>query len=107
MDEQAITGAAEEAINDLQLDCKIKDVCRSPNGEQWCVQFSGKYGQFCDDFKDQFEKENSSSLVREKIKSHLLKQVTKIRSTTGKSRRPRTPPSGESLEQNSVLSAPF
>jgi hypothetical protein len=107
MDEQAITRAAEEAVNDLQLDCKIKNVCRSPNGEQWCVQFSGKYGQFCDDFKNQFEKENSPRVVREKIKSHLLKQVTKIRSNTGKSRRGRTNPSDEGEAQNSQISAPL
>jgi hypothetical protein len=107
MDEQAITRAAEEAVNDLQLDCQIKNVRRSPRGDEWCVQFSGKYGQFCDDFKNQFEKENSSSLVREKIKGHLLKQVTKIRSSTGKTRKGRVNPSAEGQAQSSLLSEPF
>jgi hypothetical protein len=107
MDEQAITRAAEEAVNDLQLDCKINKVCRSPRGGQWCVQFSGKYGQFCDDLKNQFGKENSARVVQEKIKSHLLKQVTKIRSNTGKTRRPRTNLSGEGQAQSSAMSAPL
>ncbi|MDT5060784.1 MAG: hypothetical protein QOH63_1243 [Acidobacteriota bacterium] len=107
MDEQAIKRAAEDAVLNLQLDCEIKSVGRSPNGDEWCVQFSGKYGQFCDDFKNQFEKENSPRVVQEKIKSHLLKQVTKIRSSTGKSRRPRTNPSDEGQAQSSQMSAPF
>lgn len=107
MDEQAVKRAAEEAVGDLQLDCEIKNVCRSPNGEEWCIQFSGKYGQFCDGFKNQFEKENSSRVAREKIKSHLLKQVTKIRSNTGKTRRGRTNPSVEGEAQSSMMSAPL
>jgi hypothetical protein len=107
MDEQAITRAAQEAVNDLQLDCKINKVCRSPRGDQWCVQFSGKYGQFCDDLKNQFGKENSARVVQEKIKSYLLEQVTKIRSNTGKTRRPRTNPSGEGQAQSSAMSAPL
>jgi hypothetical protein len=107
MDEQAITHAAQEAVNDLQLDCKINKVCRSPRGDQWCVQFSGKYGQFCDDLKNQFGKENSARVVQEKIKSHLLKQVTKIRSSTGKSRRPRVNPSDEGQAQDTIMSAPL
>lgn len=107
MDEQAITRAAEEAVSALQLDCKVKEVCRSPGGDQWCVQFSGKYGQFCDDLKNQFGEENSSRVVQEKIKSHLLKQVTKIRSSTGKSRRPRTALSDEGKTQSSTIGAPF
>ncbi|HEV7375640.1 MAG TPA: hypothetical protein VGN95_13035 [Pyrinomonadaceae bacterium] len=107
MDEQAITRAAEEAVNDLQLDCKINKVCRSPRGDQWCVQFSGKYGQFCDDLKNQFGKENSARVVQEKIKGHLLKQVTKIRSNTGKTRRPRINPSDEGQMQSTIMSAPL
>jgi hypothetical protein len=107
MDEQAITLAAEEAVNDLQLDCKINKVSRSQRGDQWCVQFSGKYGQFCDDLKNQFGKDNSARVVQEKIKSHLLKQVTKIRSSTGKTRRPRTNPSDEAQPQSTMLSAPL
>jgi hypothetical protein len=107
MDEQAITRAAEEAVNDLQLDCRINKVSRSPRGDQWCVQFSGKYGQFCDDLKNQFGKENSARVVREKIKSHLLKQVTRIRSSTGKTRRPRPSPSDEAQTQSAMLSAPL
>src|SRR5436305_6085994 len=86
MDEKSLTLAAEEAINDLQLDCQVNEVCRSPKRDEWCIQFTGKYGQFCDEFKNQFGKENSSEVAREKIKSYLLKQITKIRSSTGRKR---------------------
>jgi hypothetical protein len=88
MDERAINGAAIAAINDLGLDCEIKDVCKGGEKDEWCIQFSGKYGQLCDVFQNQFGKENSSKVIREKIKSHLIKQVTKIRSNTGRRRKP-------------------
>lgn len=107
MDEQAINNAAAEAVNNLELDCEVKDVCRSSKGSGWCIQFSGKYGQFCDEFQDQFGKENSAQVIREKIKSHLLKQVTKIRSSTGKSRRPRPSPKDEPQAQSTLMSAPL
>lgn len=107
MDEQAIKRAAEEAMSDLQLDCEVKEVCRSSGGDEWCVQFSGKYGQFCDEFKNQFGKENNPRIVQEKIKRHLLKQVTKIRSSTGKSRRPKAKSENESSTQTSLMSAPL
>ena len=90
MEEKSIKRAAQEAVNDLELDCEVKEVCRSPNGDEWCVQFSGSYSQFCDKFQDQFERDNSTSVVREKIKKHLIKQVDKIRRSTGKARRPKT-----------------
>lgn len=89
MDEQTIKRAAEDALSDLQLDSEIKTVCESGNKDEWCVQFAGNYGQFCDKFQDQFAKENSPELIREKIKRYLLKQVSKIRSSSGKSRRAR------------------
>jgi hypothetical protein len=107
MDEQAIIRAAEEAMHDLQIDCQVKEVCRSSDGDQWCIQFSGKYGQFCDEFKNQFGKENSSRIIQEKIKMHLLKQVTKIRSSTGKSRRPKVNIPDERPTQSSIISAPL
>lgn len=105
MDERAINGAAIEAINDLQLDCEIKDVCKSSGGDEWCIQFSGKYGHFCDGFKNQFEKENSSEVVREKIKGYLIKQVNKLRSTTGRRRRPATADTVEKREPASGIFA--
>ncbi|HKC66310.1 MAG TPA: hypothetical protein VKB86_21890 [Pyrinomonadaceae bacterium] len=89
MDERTIKRAAFEAVGDLELDCEIKEVCRSPNGDEWCVQFSGNYSQFCDEFQDQFERDNSAEVVREKIKRHLIKQVDKIRRSKGKARRPK------------------
>jgi hypothetical protein len=87
MDERTINGAAIEAISALELDCEIKEVCKGAGKDEWCVQFSGQYGQLCDDFKNQFGKENSPRVIREKIKSHLLKQVSKLRSSTGRRRR--------------------
>jgi hypothetical protein len=108
MDEKAINGAAIAAINDLQLDCEIKDVCQSSGGDEWCVQFSGKYGQFCDSFKNQFGKESSVEVVREKIKGYLIKQVNKIRTTTGRRRKPAIVDSGEKREtESSIFTAPL
>jgi hypothetical protein len=108
MDERAINGAAIEAINDLQLDCEIKDVCKSGDGDEWCIQFSGKYGRFCDGFKNQFEKESSSEVMREKIKSYLIKQVNKIRRTTGRRRKPTVGDTSEKREpESSIFSAPL
>jgi hypothetical protein len=88
MDERAINGAAIEAIRDLDVDCEIKEVCKGSEADEWCVQFSDKYGQFCDKFQNQFGEENSPEVMREKIKAFLIKQVAKIRSSTGRKRRP-------------------
>jgi hypothetical protein len=108
MDERAINGAAIEAIKDLELDCEIKDVCRSGGGDEWCIQFSDKYGQFCDGFKNQFGKESSPQVIREKIKSHLIKQINKIRSGTGRKRKPAMSATNESRETESgILAAPL
>ncbi|HUQ32473.1 MAG TPA: hypothetical protein VM095_10150 [Pyrinomonadaceae bacterium] len=108
MDERAINGAAIEAIHDLELDCEIKDVCRRSGGEEWCIQFSGKYGQFCDKFKNQFDEESSPQVMREKIKSYLIKQVSKIRSSTGRKRKPAVKDNSESRSsEGGILSAPL
>jgi hypothetical protein len=108
MDERAINGAAIEAIRDLELDCEIKDVCQRSGGEEWCIQFSGKYGQFCDKFKNQFEEESSPQVIREKIKSHLIKQVNKIRSSTGRKRKPAVSEESESRSsEGGILSTPL
>ncbi len=108
MDERAINGAAIAAISDLQLDCEIKDVCQSAGGDEWCIQFSGKYGHFCDGFKNQFGKENSAEIIREKIKGYLIKQVNKIRTTTGRRRKPAVADTREKREPVSgILAAPF
>lgn len=89
MKEETIRSAALDALNDLQLESEIKNIFASGDKGEWCVQFAGNYGQLCDKFQDQFDKENSPELIREKIKRYLLKQVTKIRSTSGKTRRGR------------------
>jgi hypothetical protein len=109
MDERAVNGAAIEAIRDLELDCEIKDVCERSGRDGWCIQFSGKYGQFCDEFKNQFGKENSSQVIREKIKAHLIKQVNKIRSSTGRKRKTTASETNERSqpEESGILSAPL
>ena len=108
MDERAINGAAIEAIRDLELDCEIKGVLSSGGGDEWCIQFSGKYGQFCDEFKNQFGEESSHQVIREKIKGHLIKQVSKIRSSTGRKRKPAVAGPDESRETESgFLAAPL
>ena len=108
MDERAINGAAIEAIKDLELDCEIKEVLKPSGGDEWCIQFSGKYGQFCDEFKNQFDEESSHQLIREKIKSHLIKQISKIRSGTGRKRKSTVTEADESRETESgILAAPL
>lgn len=108
MDERAINGAAIEAIRDLELDCEIKGVLQPSGGETWCIQFSGNYGQFCDEFKNQFGKESSHRLIREKIKQHLIKQISKIRSSTGRKRKPAVVESDESrATESELLAAPL
>ncbi|MBA2733349.1 MAG: hypothetical protein H0U54_10710 [Acidobacteria bacterium] len=108
MDERAINGAAIEAINDLQLDCEIKEVCQSASGDDWCIQFSGKYGRFCDGFQNQFGRESSPEVIREKVKGYLIKQVNKIRITTGRRRKPAVVDTPEKRETESdILAAPL
>jgi hypothetical protein len=108
MDERAINRAAIEAIRDLEIDCEIKEVCRAGSGDEWCIQFSGKYGQFCDEFKNQFGKESSPQVIREKIKSHLIKVVNKIRSGTGRKRKPAVGEQSDSRDaESSILAAPL
>jgi hypothetical protein len=105
--ENSIKRAAQEAVNDLELECEVREICRSPSGDEWCVQFSGNYSQFCDKFQDQFEKDNSSLVAREKIKRHLLKQVEKIRRSTGKTRRPKAKDDAHAEGASGILSAPL
>lgn len=103
MDERAINGAAIEAVHDLEVDCEIKEVCKGSGKDEWCVQFSGKYGQFCDNFQNQFGQENSPEVMREKIKSFLIKQVAKIRSSTGRKRKPAADAGDDSRDSASRL----
>jgi len=73
MDEKLIASAAEAAVNDLQLDCRVASIYRRKDKDAWCVKFSGSYREFCDEFRSRFGEENSAEVVREKIKRHLLK----------------------------------
>jgi hypothetical protein len=83
-DEQAITSAAAEAVNDLQLDCRVEKVFRHPrNNNRWCIQFSGDYGQFCDEFRNEAGEGNSPRLMREKVKSYFLKKRRPVRVRKG------------------------
>ncbi len=108
MDERAINGAAIEAIGDLGVDCEINQVCKGSDAGEWCVQFSGKYGQFCDNFQNQFGQENSPEVMREKIKAFLIKQVARIRSSTGRKRRPAAAAARESRESvGGILTEPL
>jgi hypothetical protein len=82
MDAETIKREASEALLDLQLDSTVGDVTQ--NGKNWCVQFAGDYGQFCDSFQNQFERDNSPRVIREKIKKHLLGQITQLRNKGGR-----------------------
>lgn len=82
MDAETIKREATEALLSLQLDSTVGNVTQ--NGKNWCVQFSGDYGQFCDSFQNQFERDNSPPVIREKIKKHLLGQITQLRNKGGR-----------------------
>src|ERR1051325_9854751 len=107
MDERAVNGAAIEAIHDLEVDCEIKEVCKGSGKDEWCVQFSGKYGQFCDNFQNQFGQENSPEVMREKIKAFLIKQVAKIRGNTGRKRKPARDAREEREPSGGMLTEPL
>lgn len=99
MDKEVITRAAREAVNDLQLDCEVTDVSKPFGKNTWCVQFTGSYGQFCDEFHDKQGKENSARLIREKIKRYFLKQRKPTRIVRGKG----PPAKGTSRRENDLL----
>jgi hypothetical protein len=82
MDAETIKREAGEALLDLELDATVSNVTQ--NGKNWCVQFAGDYGQFCDSFQNQFERDNSTHVIREKIKKHLLAQITQLRNKGGR-----------------------
>lgn len=82
MNAETIKREALDAILDLQLDSTVTGVTQS--GKNWCVQFEGAYGQFCDPFQNQFEHDNSPRVIREKIKKHLLGQITLLRNKGGR-----------------------
>jgi hypothetical protein len=82
MDAETIRQEASDAILDLELDSKVTQVVQS--GKNWCVQFEGDYGQYCDSFQNQFERDNSPRVIREKIKKHLLGQITQLRNKGGR-----------------------
>ncbi|MBD0326618.1 MAG: hypothetical protein ICV68_09310 [Pyrinomonadaceae bacterium] len=95
LDEQLIMKAAAAALSDLQLDIEAREVVA--DGDDWCVRFSSEYNQFCDTFRDQYDKENSFELIREKIKRHILKQQQNkiragVRIRRGKTERRTQPP---------------
>ncbi len=82
MDAETIKREALDAILDLALDSTVSDITH--NGKNWCVQFAGDYGQYCDSFQNQFERDNSPRVIREKIKKHLLGQITQLRNKAGR-----------------------
>jgi hypothetical protein len=100
MDEQVIRRAAEAAVNDLQLNCRIEKVSQHPrSNDKWCVQFTGDYGQFCDEFRNKSGQENSPEVIREKVKSYFLKMRKPVRVRRGSSHKT------ESVKSGSILSA--
>ena len=82
--EQAIARAAQAAINDLQLDCRVEKVFEHPHrSDKWCIQFTDDYGQFCDEFRNESGEVNSPRLIREKVKSYFLKMRKPVRVRRG------------------------
>jgi hypothetical protein len=103
IDEQVITRAAEAAIFDLQLDCRIEKVFQHPrNNDRWCIQFTGDYGQFCAEFRNKSGEVNSPELMREKVKSHFLKMRKPVRVRRGRSH-----PTGSRAEISALAAAPL
>jgi hypothetical protein len=83
-DEQAITRAAEAAINDLLLNCRVEKVFEHPkHKDKWCIRFTNDYGQFCDEFRNESGQENSPRLIREKVKNYFLKMRKPVRVRRG------------------------
>ncbi|HEY0320451.1 MAG TPA: hypothetical protein VGC66_05715 [Pyrinomonadaceae bacterium] len=82
MDAETIKREASEALLDLQLDSTVTNIAQ--DDKNWCIQFAGDYGQLCDSFQNQFEHDNSPRVVREKIKKHLLAQITQLRNKGGR-----------------------
>jgi hypothetical protein len=87
MDERSVVEAAEAAISDLQASCRVSSVSRSSRGAGWCIQFTEGYGQFCDSFSDEFGKDESFLLRREKVKRYLFKCQEKLRRKLGSRRK--------------------
>lgn len=86
IDEQVIRSAAEAAVNDLRINCRIEKVFQHPrSSDKWCVQFTADYGQFCDQFRNQSGQENSPEVIREKVKSYFLKMRKPMRVRRGSS----------------------
>ncbi|MBD0327246.1 MAG: hypothetical protein ICV68_12490 [Pyrinomonadaceae bacterium] len=84
-DEQAIARAAQAAIHDLQLDCRVEKVFEHPHrSDKWCIQFTGDYGQFCDEFRNESGEVNSPRLMREKVKGYFLKMRKPVRVRRGR-----------------------
>lgn len=84
MDKEDIKRAAEQAVSDLRLDCEITEITKPLGKDTWCIQFTGSYGQFCDQFHDKAGKENSAQVIREKIKRFFLKQRKPARIVRGR-----------------------
>ncbi len=100
MDENVIRSAAAAAVADLKLDCQVVSVNRRK--DDWCVKFSEKYGELCDEFRSRLGEENSAEVVREKIKRYLLKSPRPTGRRKGVRRSPaRTGP------ENSLLDLPM
>ena len=100
LDEKVITRAAEEAVNGLQLQSRVEKVFQHPRSkEKWCIQFTGEYGQFCNEFRNQGGQSNSPELIREKVKSFFLKMRKPLRIRRGSSQQ------ASSSRPESILSA--
>jgi hypothetical protein len=105
MEKEDIKRAAEQAVSDLRLDCEITDITRPLGRDTWCIQFTGSYGQFCDEFHDKAGKENSARVVREKIKRFFLKQRKPARIVRGRSTASRRSRQGAGDLLSTLLSA--
>ena len=70
---ELILKAAQEVMLEMKVDCSVDRVFQSPDRVDWCIDFSGNYGQICDDFREPGQTFNSE-FIKAKIRSYLVKQ---------------------------------
>lgn len=68
---------ANEVIEELDLQCKYDSAQLKPDSTEWCVNFTGGYGQLCDDFHKPgvpYDEE----VVKQRIRDYLLLQYAEM-----------------------------
>ena len=84
MDKQTLTDLARRAIADLGIESEVAAVYqpsaqdpahRPAIKDQWCIEFTGGYAQFCDDFLDERQRPEPAEVAQEKIQNYLRQRL--------------------------------